>query len=313
MRVRPAYRMFRSPDVTESDAGSFGVGNPDFLRDTISIGDESYPPLVRLLETPPAVLWAIGNVALGHMTPAVAVVGTRNATAYGERVTKQLVRALVRGGACIVSGMARGIDSFAHRSALDCGGATIAVLGTGADVVYPASNRRLYREIAERGLILSEYAPGTTARKWQFPERNRIIAALARLTIVVEAGVRSGASTTADLAAALGREVAAVPGPLDSPQSAGTNAMIREGVHMIACIDDALTLAGIATGVPLSIAFGSDAERRVWDALADRAPSLDVLCSRVALPARECLEAVTALELSGAVECALTGEVLRRR
>jgi DNA processing protein len=274
--------------------------------------DERYPERLKELEYPPAMVWAVGDVALAARVPAVAIVGTRSMTPYGERVTRQLAGALARAGACIVSGMARGIDSVAHRAALECGGSTIAVLGTGADVAYPPTNRALHRQIAERGLILSEYPPGSRAYKSSFIERNRLIAALSSLTIVVEAGIGSGALHTADAAEALSRTAAMVPGPIDSPQSFMTNDRIREGRAPITSIDEALFLAGLPRAAPATPRLGSDAEHRVWKALDRAAPSLDVLCARVGLPTRECLEAVTTLELQGVVECALTGEVRRR-
>lgn len=273
--------------------------------------DEGYPASLRELHDPPAVLWSRGDWGtLG--SPVVAVVGTRRATAYGQRITRALVGALARGGACIVSGMALGIDAIAHTVALEASGRTVAVLGTGADLVYPRAHAALHREISARGLVLSELAPGAKSDAGSFPRRNRIIAGLASLTIVVEAPVKSGALITSRCALDLGRDVAAVPGPIDSPQSEGTNELIRDGAHAITSVADALYLVGLQAPVRLRPVIEDQSEQRIWDALDEGAASLDELCARTALPVSECLTAVTGLELRGIVECALTGEIRRR-
>ena len=244
--------------------------------------------------------------------PRVAIVGTREATSYGERVTRELAGALARAGACIVSGLARGIDAAAHRAALAAGGRTVAVLGTGVDVAYPVGHRGLHAEIAERGLLLAEQPPGSRAHKGSFPRRNRIIAALARLVIVVEAPWRSGALNTAAHADELGRVVAAVPGPIDAPASAGANALLRDGAQVIGTIGDALALAGLSGSPARSRVEPEGDARTVWLALADGALELEAIVATTRLPAGRCLAAVSALELAGAVECEITGEIRRR-
>jgi DNA processing protein len=275
-------------------------------------GDTDWPPGLDQLADIPPVLWAAGNLDLLDDRPRVAIVGTRRATAYGLRVTRALGGAFARAGACVVSGMARGIDAAAHRAALDAGGTTIAVLGTGADIVYPAANRALYAEIRERGLLLSEYPPGERANGGSFPRRNRIIAALASLTIAVEAGVKSGALITAKYARELNREVAAVPGCIDQPQAEGTNLLLRDGASMICGVEDALALADLTRAVRRpELEPGSD-EALVWAALGDGGLDTDALCSRTRLPADRCMAAVTWLELKGAVECSIMGDVRRR-
>jgi DNA processing protein len=275
-------------------------------------GDPALPASLADLREIPPVLWALGQPALLREGPMVAIVGTRRATAYGIRVTRALAGALARAGACVVSGMARGIDAAAHRAALDAGGTTIAVLGTGADIAYPAANRALHAEIGSRGLLLSEYPPGERANGGSFPRRNRIIAALASLTIVVEAGVRSGALITATYANTLNRTVAAVPGAVDQPQSEGTNLLIRDGSHILCGVEDALALMGLTRALRIpELEAGSD-EARVWDALGAGPLEIDALCAGAGLPAHRGLGAITALELRGAVECSLTGEVRRR-
>jgi DNA processing protein len=282
----------------------------------IASGDADYPSPLAELPDPPPVLFAIG--ALEHLRqPCVAIVGTRRATSYGERVTFEIAGALARAGLSVISGMARGIDGVAHRAALAVGGSTIAVLGTGVDVAYPAAHRSLQAEIGERGVLLSEELPGDRASGGSFPKRNRIIAALARATIVVEAPHRSGALITAMHALDLNRDLAAVPGPIDIPQSAGSNALLRDGAIMIAEVADALTLVGVSSPVGLASAssearaLSDPTQRAVWHALESPAPDLDALAARASLPARRCLAAVSALELVGAIECALTGEIRR--
>lgn len=279
--------------------------------ETIRFRSPEYPPQLEDLPSPPTTLWSIGDLST-LQPPVVAIVGTRRATSYGLRVTRELASGLARAGACVVSGLALGIDGAAHRGALEVGGRTVAVLGTGVDVAYPKANLSIYREIAEKGLLLSELPPGARSHGGSFPTRNRIIAGLARLTIVIEAPFDSGALITAKDALALNREVAAVMGPIDSPQSAGSNLLVRDGAHPIASIDDAITLAGLVPQKKAGPHIENPTEMRIWSALECGAGSLDELCARAALPVAECMAAVTGLELRGAVECALTGEIRRR-
>ena len=271
-----------------------------------------YPCELSDLANPPRELYTIGRSS-ALSTPRVAIVGTRNSTAYGERITRTLTRALVSGGVSIVSGMARGIDAAAHRTALEQGGNTVAVLGTGVDLPYPVGHRLLHRTIAEHGLVVSENSPGTKAAKGAFPKRNRIIAALAPVTIVVEAGFRSGALNTASQAIELGRVVAAVPGPIDSDQSRGSNQLLRDGAVLIAAPEDALALLGvslpkIATPPPLL----PESEQKIWDAIAEGFIETDSLPASTGLTMAECLAAITSLEIIGLVECSLAGEIRRR-
>jgi DNA processing protein len=279
--------------------------------ETVLPGDARYPAALDALEDPPARLWSIGDWSVAD-APVVAVVGTRRATPNGLRVTRDLVTALARAGACVVSGMALGIDAAAHRAALDANGRTAAVLGTGVDIAYPRSHRMLHAEIAANGLLISELPPGAHSHGGSFPMRNRIIAAIARLTIVVEAPVKSGALITARHALDLGRDIGIVPGPIDAPQSQGSNELLRDGAHPIASIADAVTLAGLTAPKRGELHLDDETELRVWTALAQGAASLDELCTRSALPVARCLSTITALELRGVVECALTGEIRRR-
>ena len=273
-------------------------------------GDADYPGALQDLPDAPPVLFALGDLAMLE-APLVAIVGTRACTAYAERVTREVATAFARAGVCIVSGMARGIDACAHVAALEAGGRTIAVLGTGVDIAYPAAHRALHRRIAARGLLLSEHLPGDRAHAGAFPRRNRVVAALAGATIVVEAGVKSGALITAGHALELGRTVAAIPGPIDMPQSAGSNELLRDGATFIASVADALALVGATAPVRRPPELAPD-ERAVWEALSGGALDADTLTARSGLPAARCLAAVTTLEIAGAVECELTGEIRRR-
>ena len=276
-------------------------------------GSSPYPNVLNDLQIPPSELFAIGNAAV-LTKPRVAIVGTRASTGYGERVTRMLTRSFVRAGVTVVSGMARGIDGTAHRTALEEGGDTVAVLGTGIDVPYPVGHRQLHRAIAERGLVVSENPPGMKAQKGAFPKRNRIIAALAPVTIVVEAGFRSGALNTASQALELGRTVAAVPGPVDSDQSRGSNQLLRDGAVLIAAAEDALALLGLTAPVDAreSTPLLPDTEQKVWDATERGFAEMDALPGRTGLTMAECLAAVTSLEILGLVECSLAGEIRRR-
>ena len=273
-------------------------------------GASGYPESLADCPQPPRRLWARGDLSLLDR-PCVAIVGTRRATAYAERVTRELARTLARAGACVVSGLARGVDAAAHRGALEADGATVAVLGTGLDVAYPRGHDALQREIGERGMLLSELPPNVPSHGGSFPRRNRIIAALARVTIVVEAGFRSGALITAAHALDMNRTLAAVPGPIDVPQAQGSNELLRDGAQVIASMSDAVALLGLTTAATLRDFPPGGPERVVWDALADGGADIDSLCARVGLPAHEGLAAISALELRGLVECALSGEIRR--
>ncbi|HEX2778123.1 MAG TPA: DNA-processing protein DprA, partial [Gemmatimonadaceae bacterium] len=296
----------REASVLLDDASRVGARVEDY-------GAPGYPPALRDLSDPPPLLFGRGHVEwLLAETPVVAIVGTRTATAYGERIAKELAAAFARAGAVVISGMARGVDASAHLGALAAGGRTAAVLGTGIDIAYPAAHRTLHGRLATEGVLFSELPPGERANGGSFPDRNRIIAALASLTIVVEAGHRSGALITAAKALELGRHVAAVPGPIDALQSAGSNQLLRDGAQVIASVEDAIALAGLTRPLRAPEPSLAGPDRAVWDALAGGAADVDTLATATALPAREIMAALTRLELTGAVECALTGEVRRR-
>jgi DNA processing protein len=205
--------------------------------------DDRYPPGLRDAPDAPWALLGRGALALLEAIEpeaAVTIVGSRRATSYGREVARDLGRELAAAGLVVVSGLAFGIDACAHRGALDAGGATIAVLGCGPDTSYPAAHRSLWRTIAETGAVVSELPPGSTPWRWSFPARNRVMAALAGMTVVVEAAARSGSLITADLAAELGRDLGAVPGPVTSRASAGPNELLAGGACVVREAQDVL-------------------------------------------------------------------------
>lgn len=203
---------------------SLGIG-------VITLVDQDYPSLLMQIYDPPAVLFYQGDLTVTN-EPGLAVVGSRKATEYGKTVANKLASDLAVAGVVVISGMARGIDTSAHFGALQAGGKTAAVLGCGLDICYPPENRKLRDEIVRSGLVLSEFPPGTTPKPHHFPMRNRIISGLALATIVVEAAEKSGALITADCALEQGREVFAVPGSINSPNSRGCHKLIKEGAAM---------------------------------------------------------------------------------
>jgi DNA processing protein len=206
----------------------------------ITLADLHYPR--RLLETdqPPPLLYAKGNLQI-LKRPAMAIVGSRHATAQGETTAENFAESLCRAGLVVVSGLALGIDGAAHRGALKADGATIAVVGTGLDIVYPAKHKALAHQIAQHGLLLSEYALGTPSINYNFPRRNRIISGLSEGCLVVEANVDSGSLITAKLAIEQGREVFAIPGSIHSPVSKGCHALIKQGAKLVESTDDILS------------------------------------------------------------------------
>lgn len=277
-------------------------------------GDPLWPTVAfDGLREPVRGLFALGRTGLLGRAPrrSVAIVGTRDASPYGMRVADELARAFVRAGITVVSGLARGIDSAAHRGALEAKGDTIAVLGTGVDVPYPVGHRELHGRVASAGLVLSEREPGSRAVPGCFPRRNRIIAALAEVTVVVEAPYKSGAVNTATQALELGRVVAAVPGPIDSARSAGSNLLIRDGAQVITGVSDALGLFGVADDSCFRAPALGYEEGRIWEALEDGEASAESLAERLSMSIRQVLELTSRLEISGLAEFRSDGVVRR--
>ena len=276
---------------------------------TLRPGDETYPEGLSKL-TPPAQLHVRGTLLPGEVS--VAVVGSRECSAYGRDVAYRIASGVARAGILVVSGLARGIDAAAHCGALDAGGRTVAVLPCGLDRVYPASHGVLATRIVRQGALVTENDPGTTVAPWQFPRRNRIIAGMSLVTVVVEAAARSGARITANLAADAGREVMVVPGPVTSRSSEGCHALLSQGAHVCTGWRDVLAhlppdverqaLARAATGNCGSRRSDLSARARLLlDALAGRAAPLEALLDRCALSVSDALSAVTELELGGLV------------
>jgi len=273
-----------------------------------------YPGPLTDLTDPPPLLFLRGREELLHR-PAVAVVGARRATEVGRRTAEALGRVLARAGVTVVSGLALGIDGAAHRGALEAGGDTVAVLGSGLDLVYPGSHRALSRRIGREGLLVSEFLPPEASLPHHFPKRNRIIAALSSAVVVVEAGKKSGALITVDHALDLGRDVLAVPGSVESPLSTGTNGLLREGAralpHPEAIMQELeelfpglLERGGAPAADSTPTAPLPRELRPLLTALSTEPRGVDVLAQEAALPSGEALAGLLALELGGwAVQC----------
>ncbi len=264
---------------------------------------DGYPALLAQIPDPPSRLWVRGDAPLGLLgRPAVAIVGARACSGYGRSVARLLATEAAAAGAVVVSGMARGIDGEAHRGALAAGGATVAVLGCGVDRDYPAAHAELARSIVETGgLIVSEYEPGVEPAPWRFPARNRIIAGLARATVVVEARERSGALITADFALEDGREVLAVPGEITSTLSAGTNALLRIGATPATGVTDVLEALGLDAQPPARSRPDDPAAEAVLAAVEAGAGTPDELSRATGLAAGELAAALALLELARVV------------
>jgi DNA processing protein len=222
-------------------------------RGELRIADEAYPPLLRCIDNPPALLNYEGSLSVLRL-PMVAIVGSRRATDYGRWAAYNLARRLSGHGVCVVSGMAEGIDSFAHRGALEGPTPTAAVMGNGLDICFPKMNGALREHIAAAGLLLSEYANGVHGTRYTFPARNRIISGLCRATVVVEAGLSSGSLITAEHAAQQGRTVYAVPGNINRKLSVGCNKLIRDGARPLVFFDDILDDLGLRARIAVKAA-----------------------------------------------------------
>ncbi len=266
---------------------------------------EAYPSYLREIDGAPPLVYVHGSLEeIDHW--AVAVVGTRRLTSYGRQVTQELVTGLVLNGVTIVSGLARGIDAVAHKAALDHGGRTIAVLGSGPDCIYPPENRSLARQIVNgRGAVISEYGMGVQPEAKNFPPRNRIISGLSLGVIVVEAGDRSGAGITARFALEQGREVFAVPGNINSPASVGTNRLIQQGAKLVAGVDDVLEELNLAmvlehSAVQLALPETED-ESAIFEYLSAQPVHVDELSRSTGLSSSVVSSTLTLMELKGMV------------
>lgn len=286
----------------------------------ICYSDAEFPEVLKEIADPPMVLFGWGD--LGYLArPAAAIVGTRHPTQYGVDVTKAAARACAGAGLAVVSGMARGCDAIAHSAALEGGGTTIGVLGNGFGIIYPAANRALYERVRAEGLLLTEFPPGERPHAGSFPRRNRIISGLARATLVVEAGGTSGALLTAGFALDQGREVLAVPGPITSLNSIGTNRLIRDGATPYLGSGDLLGLFPGVESQELRVDGTADARRTLDSGLSTLDPLLrhvppdgallDTIVEASGWPVAQVLDRLLEFELEGRVE-QRPGRVFRR-
>lgn len=292
-----AYRKVVDPEQLLADIYEKGI--------KVLISDDSaYPRKLKEIDQSPPVLYLLGEFT----TPdewAVAIVGTRRMTGYGKQVTNALANFLASRGITIVSGMARGIDAIAHQVALQAGGRTIAVLGSGVDVVYPPENRHLYEEIIQHGVVLSDYAPGTVPDGINFPPRNRIISGLSSATIVVEAGRKSGALITSTFAAEQGREVFAVPGNIFAPQSQGTNYLIQQGARPLVDFDEILEVLQFQNVQQQQAARQllpvSEVEEQLLDVMGDHPIHVDEIHFKTGISMDVVTSTLTMMELKGII------------
>jgi len=265
-------------------------------------GEPDFPSAFEQLEECPDVLFYKGDIKLAS-TECFAVVGTRAPTRYGRDVTEQFAADIARAGFTIVSGLARGVDSIAHRAALEQGAPTIGVIGCGVDVVYPAENKQLYADIEERGLILSEYYFGESALPYHFPERNRLISALSQGILVTEAGLKSGTMITVNYALDQGKDVFLVPGNIYSAASKGTNEMLHNPQCMIACSsEDVLSYYKKECAKEENAVQLTANEVIVYDALTDEDKHFEELIAATGLSMGELMATLTKLEILGVIK-----------
>ncbi|MBZ0299643.1 MAG: DNA-processing protein DprA [Anaerolineae bacterium] len=270
----------------------------------LTLADEAYPPLLKAVPDPPMVLYMRGSL-LPIDQNALSMVGTRKATHYGQEAASNIAAALADQGVTIISGLAHGIDTAAHRGALSAGGRTLAVLGSGVDHIYPADNRELAAKIVENGALVSEFPLGTAPEARNFPRRNRIISGIALGVLVVEAPEGSGALITADMAAEQGREVFAVPGNIFNTSSRGSNRLIQEGAKLVMSAEDILDELSIAYShveartLTESMIPANDTENQILDQLSADPLHVDDLARTCGLPIAQVTSTLTILELKG--------------
>ncbi|HXV26484.1 MAG TPA: DNA-processing protein DprA [Candidatus Paceibacterota bacterium] len=273
----------------------------DILR--ITRDDARYPEALNAVAGMPDVLYVRGNAEL-LSRPGIAVVGTRRMSEYGRQAARQMSEAFVRAGFTVISGLALGVDAVAHRAALDAGGATVAVLGSGVDdaMVGPRQNLPLARDILSHGgLLVSEYPPGSPADRWTFPARNRIISGLSKGVLIVEADIKSGALITARLAGEQGRDVFAVPGGIYWPRSAGTNYLIQQGAKAVCTPADVLEEYGVRAGAAMPVSTSDPVHARIVAILEDGPKHMDDIVAASGMTAAQIVSALSIMELDGTV------------
>jgi DNA processing protein len=266
--------------------------------------DEGYPKRLMEIDQPPPVLYVRGDL-LPQDEFSVAIVGTRRVTAYGRQVAENVAGFLARNGLTVISGMARGVDAVAHNAALDAGGRTLAVLGNGVDRIYPPEHRKLAEMIMQNGALISDYPLGTPPDSLNFPARNRIISGLAQAVVIVEAGDRSGALITASFAADQGRDVFAVPGNVNAPQSVGTNRLIQQGAHPLVNpqeILETLNLTLVNQHQEARVVLPADVnEAQLLRVITQEPVHIDEICNQTAMPIETITATLAMMELKGMV------------
>lgn len=272
----------------------------------LTIDQAKYPKLLKTIYDPPQILYLKGNLPPNDVI-MLSVIGSRRASFYGKKIAEELALELAQRGVFIVSGMARGIDTCAHKGALKAGGKTIAVLGCGVDIVYPQENAELMKYIEKYGAVLSEYPPGTMPKSGNFPARNRIISGLSLGTIVVEAGEKSGSLITADFALEQGREVFAIPGNINSHSSKGTNRLIQQGAKLVTSIEDILeelsiNILNLSNNNHTNMSYSAEAylteeEKKVINYLSDTPIHIDEISQKTGYTIQKINAILTMLEM----------------
>ena len=330
----PVSKLMETPGISKNIATAIaGFKNWDKVKEELELLDKNeiniityqddlYPAKLMNIYDRPPFLYVRGNLNKDDIN--IAIVGSRLASTYGKYTTEKISRELALKGLTIVSGMARGIDSVAHRGALTAHGRTIAVLGSGLDVIYPPENKKLFAEIIENGAVISEFPPGTPPRSANFPTRNRIISGMSYGVVIVEAGEKSGSLITARLALEQGREVFAVPGSIDAAGSRGTNKLIKQGAKLIENTDDILeeilpqiertivlkphSIANSEAIAAKSSEIFSAVDQKIIDFISGGRVHIDDLISSTGLSSADILSALTTLELKG-IRSAASGKV----
>lgn len=269
---------------------------------TVIYGSENYPDILLNLPDPPVVLFYIGDLERFLAMPAIALIGSRRCTTYGRKVARTLARDFVRSGVAVVSGLARGIDGEAHKGVIEAGGVTMAILGSSLDICYPPEHDRLFEKIMEKGVILSEYPPGTEPAKYRFPERNRLISGFSKGVVVVEAGRKSGTMITVNTALDQGRDVFAVPGEVTGALSMGTNMLLRDGAGVVISAADVLEPLGLTVGKPAeTFEPESDTARTILAHLSVEALHFDQLLRLAGVGAAVLQSELLSMEIAGVV------------
>lgn len=272
---------------------------------TINFYEEGYPKRLRNYEDSPSVLFYKGNIKNLNDTLNVALVGARDCSPYGENIASLISKEVSVNNINVISGMARGIDSCAHRASLESGGYTCGVLGSGIDVIYPPENKRLYKDILQKGCILSEFIPKTKPYAYNFPLRNRIISGLSDVVIIVEAGDRSGALITAGCALDQGKDVMAIPGSVFSSKSKGTNKLIKDGAYVFTCIKDLFELLSLPY-INKNCGKGkvlSGKEEKILKIIGQIPRNIDEICRITNIDIKQLYELLFELQLKNKIKC----------